>query len=119
MKRLIIIFIANLLIAGVAIPKKNNGADNPDEDASNKTIVLKGTVLDNDTKEELVCAKVYVEGTQFSTCTDVNGNYEISGLIPGEYNIKVAYISYKEKVLSNVKLKQSNTEILNIELETL
>lgn len=119
MKRLLFILITGLLFAGFLSSEASTGNESLDGDARHETIILKGTVVDVDTKEELVCAKVFVEGTEVSACTDINGNFEIAGLNPGENSIKVEYISYKEKILSNVKLKYKKSETINIELETL
>jgi hypothetical protein len=42
--------------------------------AQNKGIIS-GIVIDNNTEEPLAFAKVFIEGTQFGTDTDLDGTY--------------------------------------------
>jgi len=60
---------------------------------------IKGVVKDKKTGETIVGANVIIQGTTIGTSTDLDGNYEISGLAPGTYNVLVSFVSYKKQIL--------------------
>lgn len=62
--------------------------------AQNKTS-LSGTVLDGQTKEVLLGANVYFTGTSIGAITDLNGDYIITGIPAGTYELSVSYIGYE------------------------
>lgn len=116
-KTIILSLISVFILLGASGTQAEGGKES--NKSVKSTATIKGKIIDASTSEELVCAKVYLEGTGISTCTDVNGEYEFNNLAPGNYDIKVEYISYKIKSLTNVKIKSGNGEALNIELESL
>lgn len=61
-------------------------------------IELKGRVLDADTKEPIVDANVYLDGTTLGTATDSDGQFLI--LVPNviHTNLVVSYISYEQAI---------------------
>jgi hypothetical protein len=81
---------------------------------------ITGTVKDQ--KESLPGAGIYLSGYQVSTVADINGNFKISNLKPGSYDIlvqMVGYLPYSKSVILSDKsvqveliLKESTT-ILN------
>lgn len=93
---LIFIFIANLSYA--------------------QTGVLKGKVIDRKTKETIIGATVSIVGTYYAVPTDVNGNYIINNIKPGEYSVKIVYLGYKEQLNNGIKISNGNTTTLNIQL---
>ncbi|MBW6459539.1 MAG: carboxypeptidase-like regulatory domain-containing protein [Bacteroidales bacterium] len=77
---------------------------------------LQGKVTDFLTDEELAGVTVQIEGTSIKAYTDIEGNFRIEGVEPGNYNLTVSYISYKEMKLQDIlaaspvdiKLEQKN-----------
>ncbi|GJM34589.1 MAG: collagen-binding protein [Saprospiraceae bacterium] len=57
---------------------------------------LKGKVSNAINNEPIAFANILVVGTDFGTTTDLDGNYEILGLIPGTYDIRASYIGFNE-----------------------
>jgi outer membrane receptor protein involved in Fe transport len=78
---------------------------------------LKGVVSDKITKETLVGATVLIQGTTTGSTTDLDGNFLITGLTPGNYNIVVSYISYKTQIIEKVSVVKDVMLELNVELE--
>jgi len=78
---------------------------------------IKGVVSDKITKETLVGATVLIQGTTTGSTTDLDGNYSITSLAPGNYNLVVSYISYKTQIIEKVKVVKDAMIDLNIELE--
>lgn len=77
--------------------------------------ILRGSVIDKKTGEPIIGATITVAGTNIGAITDYDGNYEINVPDGEEYEIEVRYVSYKNLVLENVKVKGETVN--NIELE--
>lgn len=84
-----------------------------------QTGVLKGKVIDRKTKEAVIGATVSIVGTYYAVPTDINGNYTINNIKPGEYSVKIVYLGYKEQLNNGVKISNGNTTTLNIQLTEL
>jgi hypothetical protein len=63
---------------------------------SAQTGIIKGTITDALTNEPIGFANVLVLGTDFGTTTDIDGNYEITGLEPNLYEVRASFIGYDE-----------------------
>jgi hypothetical protein len=82
-----------------------------------QTGYIKGVVKESGTGETLPGANVIIEGTTIGSSTDFDGEFIIKGLNPGTYNLKASFISYNEKIISNVEVKGGSETIVIIELE--
>ena len=67
------------------------------------TMSINGVIADVDTDETLAGVMVSIEGTDYKTLTDLDGNFSFDGLEAGDYDLKLTYISYKEVKVENVK----------------
>ncbi len=77
---------------------------------------IKGLVTDTKTKEALVGATIMLEGTTIGTITDFDGNYLISNIPPGTYNVRCSFISYEMQSRSAVKIDANQELTFNFEL---
>jgi len=81
---------------------------------------LKGVLKDAKTKEGLPFVSIVVEqgGIQKGgTTTDIEGNYEITPLTPGEYTLKAVFVGYKNIEANKIQIQPSKTTFLNLEME--
>ena len=78
---------------------------------------IKGVVSDKLTKETLVGATVLIQGTTTGSTTDLDGNFLITSLAPGNYNLVVSYISYKTQIIEKVRVEKDVIVEVNIDLE--
>ena len=72
--------------------------------------VLTGTITDASTKEPLPFVNVIVEqnGQQMGGAqTDMDGNYQIKPLAPGDYDIRASFVGYKTVLKTGVKVNAS------------
>ncbi len=76
---------------------------------------LKGQIMNENTKEPLSGAYVHFDGIKGGSITDAFGHYQISGVSPGSYKVKVKYIGYKEYE-QHIELSTGQTLTLNIPL---
>lgn len=87
--------------------------------AQNATQTIKGQVTDKQSKEILIGATVVIIGseTKFISATDAQGNFKISEVPAGRYDLKVNYVGYKEIIIPNVQVTIGKEVSLDIELE--
>jgi len=73
--------------------------------------------------EPLIFAHVQLQDTNVSTQTNFHGNFELSNLKPGDYNLVIRYPGYEPRIIP-VSLKESgriaiheglNTKKLNLQ----
>lgn len=109
MKKLAIIFLLALTVLAVNAKEK----DKKTVDAENAaTLVLSGTVADQNSGESLVGVEVKLEGTDLKTYTDFDGKFTFKNVKPGEYKLVTNYISYqKQTEVLEVNSKQNDLEI--------
>ncbi len=78
---------------------------------------ITGNVTDASTGDPLIGATVVLEGTSIGAVTDIYGDYKISNIPQGVYNVKFRYIGYKEIVNQAVELTAGETHTLKVSME--
>lgn len=79
---------------------------------------LKGKITDKASGETLIGATVVLLGTYNGTTADLNGNYEIKDIKPGDYSVKFSFIGYADVVVNGVRIKKAQNTVLNAEMQT-
>lgn len=82
-----------------------------------ETGTIEGEILDRDTKQEIIGAKVEVLNTTLGAVSDVNGRFRLSGLPIGAYRLKITAPDYKTIVRSDVRVSSTQSAKLSIELK--
>ncbi len=82
-----------------------------------QTGVISGNVKDGTTKETLIGATIVLQGTTNGAITDFDGNFQISKVPYGVYNLVVSYISYDTQIV-RVELNEGTQTNVNIELKS-
>jgi len=77
---------------------------------------LTGKIIDVNTRETLPGATISIVGTYKGTAADIDGNYTISDIKPGDYSIKVNFIGYTEKIFNGIRIEKDQKKTLNVEL---
>ena len=67
--------------------------------------VIQGRVVDKPTGEPLPGVNVIVTGTYKGAATDMDGRFKITGLAPGDYNIKASMIGYTVQLQTGIKVR--------------
>ncbi|MBN2166372.1 MAG: carboxypeptidase-like regulatory domain-containing protein [Marinilabiliaceae bacterium] len=78
---------------------------------------LSGIITDAQTGETLVGVEVCIEGTDFKTYTNFDGEFVFEGLKPGSYKIQTNYVSYKSSDLKLVTVKSNEVHLLTVKLK--
>lgn len=77
---------------------------------------MKGKVTDLTNGEPLIGANIIIVGTSFGAATDINGEYSISNLNAGTYDVKASYIGYQAITQTGVRVSADLTSELNFQL---
>jgi outer membrane receptor protein involved in Fe transport len=87
-------------------------------------IVIYGTtgkiqgVVRDDKGGLLIDARVEIEGTQFRTGTDENGQYAILNVPVGTYSVKCSYVGFESQIQKDVKVSADITTEVNFTMST-
>jgi len=76
---------------------------------------IKGLVTDSLTADQLKGAEIILTGTNFSSVSNTDGEFNITGIPDGEYMLQSSYLGYKGKKYL-VNIKSEDTYVLNVEL---
>ncbi len=77
---------------------------------------IMGTVSDQDTGDPLPGANVFLEGTSLGAATTTDGTYIIRQVVPGNYNMIIRYIGYKEQKMP-ITIVSGRTLEINVGLK--
>ena len=83
-----------------------------------QTGIIKGRVTAAGNNTPIDFATVAVEGTTTGAQTDEKGEFIITDLKPGFYNIKISSIGYTPKSVFEIEVTNAKPAIVNIELES-
>lgn len=78
---------------------------------------ISGKITDANNGEGLIGVNIILKGTYFGTASDINGNYKIENIPPGNYTMEVSYISYKAMQFTGLKVEAGKTIQLDVKLE--
>ncbi|MCA1803056.1 MAG: TonB-dependent receptor [Rhodothermaceae bacterium] len=60
------------------------------------TGTITGTILDSSNNETLIGANIIIEGTSIGTATNLEGQFTLRNIQPGQYTLIITYIGYDE-----------------------
>ncbi len=88
-------------------------------EAQSLTQVIRGRVVDLDSKTPLIGVTLFIEGSQpiIGTITDEDGYFTFPEIAIGRYNIGISYVGYENKMIPNILTGAGKEVVLTIELE--
>ncbi|MGQ9798401.1 MAG: TonB-dependent receptor [Ignavibacterium sp.] len=75
-------------------------------------------VVTDDNGQPLVGCSVYIENLMLGDATDLNGNFIILNIPPGNYNVKAQMLGYKSQIVEGVKIQSGLTTTLDFKLSS-
>lgn len=81
-----------------------------------QTSILKGTIIDDATGKTMPGVDVSVSNTKFYASSDFDGNFIISDLPVGTYEVQFSTSSYRTKIISEVIVKANDATNLTVSL---
>jgi len=110
--------------AQIISSKENSGqialsSDKPGDDKgkNSESGTVKGTVLDAKTGEPIIGAMLVIEGTSQGTTTDLGGNFVLKVPAGEKVSIRVQYVGYINKVISDVTVKTGEEKNISVTIE--
>jgi len=81
-----------------------------------QTGIIKGRVYNSVNNEAIPFATVYIDSLSAGTVSDIEGNYQLSNLSPGTYNVVCSFIGFQEVKFYEVRVSPVKPTILDIPL---
>lgn len=78
---------------------------------------ITGQVKDIRSGETLPGANILIDGTLTGTITDFDGKFVLESLKPGNYDIKVSFISYDPLLFKGIRVEAGRNTILDVPLQ--
>ena len=78
---------------------------------------ISGTVIDKKTQQAIPFASARLVNTSLGSLTDTSGNFMITGIPVGTYNLEFSYIGYNSQTLFNINVTSGNEKNFSVELE--
>lgn len=79
---------------------------------------IAGKITDKSTGELLIGANVIIIGTTMGASADIDGNYFILNIPPGEYQVKASMIGYSSFTIQKVRVSVDQTTKIDFELKS-
>jgi outer membrane receptor protein involved in Fe transport len=79
-----------------------------------QTGVIRGTIKDVKSNEDIIGATVLIQGSTKGAATDVNGFFTFGKLAVGTYSLKISFVGYQPKIYENVKVEADQVTDLNL-----
>jgi hypothetical protein len=90
----------------------------PVEPAETLSQMLRGLVIDRDSRTTLPFATVIIVDSDpvIGTVTDADGNFTLEDLSPGRYAIKISYVGYEDAILPEIPVGTAKEAFVTVEL---
>lgn len=79
---------------------------------------ITGAVKNVDTKISIPLANIVIPGTTKGTTTDLDGNFIIENLEPGNYSLSISYIGYQKRIITDVIVRPGRNTQMDIEIKS-
>lgn len=78
---------------------------------------ISGQVVDKVSQEPLIGVNILLLNTTIGVASDVNGKFSLSNVPIGTYSLRVTYLGYEPRLLTDVVVQPSRPTVLQIELQ--
>jgi len=78
---------------------------------------ISGRITDQKSGDPLIGVNVFIEETSLGAATDIDGEYVILNIPPGEYSLRASYIGYAVHRIQNIRVSQEQTTRQNFTLK--
>lgn len=101
------------------VPLKANRIQSPEIEARpfrSQTGTIAGTVIDSASGESLPGVNIVLVGTQRGTSTNPEGEYELTGVEEGTYDVRASFVGYTPQTVEEVEVTTGETVTVNFSL---
>jgi hypothetical protein len=100
-----------LIIAFLILVSASAFAQNP------RSGIIKGKVVDKNTKQVIPGVSIILIGTQMGAMTDTTGVFIIRNVPEGDYSLAISFLGYVNKRIDDIRIIGTKTAYLEVEIE--
>ncbi|MFC0262887.1 TonB-dependent receptor [Fontibacter flavus] len=78
---------------------------------------IRGRIFNKANNEGIPFANIVLLGTEYGTVSDENGNYVITNLEPGLYNVRASFVGFRSKTSFEIQVTLARAVRLDFDLE--
>jgi hypothetical protein len=78
--------------------------------------IIKGRVTNKASNEAVPFASIVLQGSEKGASSDIDGYYELTGLMPGVYNLEVSFIGFEKQVVYEIEVTNARSATVNVQL---
>ena len=78
---------------------------------------IAGTVTDAASGETLIGVSIRIDGTTRGTTTDIDGNYVLLNLRPGNYTLVMTYVGFAVQRVTDIKVTSGQTATVDVRMQ--
>ena len=82
-------------------------------DSCASPVVVRGMVIDEENKEPMIGAAVFIDGTNKGIATDIDGQFALK--VPSDTSLVISYIGYKKQKVRVSSLLSSDNNVIMLE----
>jgi hypothetical protein len=97
--------------------KKDESLEKKGVEVIESTGSIKGKITDMKSGEPLIGVIIKLNNTKIGTTSDIQGNYRISNIPPGNYTILADYVGYERGEVSNIEIKEDSEKPVDFKLK--
>ncbi|MGE5496529.1 MAG: TonB-dependent receptor [Syntrophothermus sp.] len=79
--------------------------------------VIKGKVINQNTREVLTGANVRLSGTQLGAAADINGEFTINNIPAGSYSLECTFMGFETRVITDIQVRPERITFITAELK--
>ena len=77
---------------------------------------LSGKIVDQKSGDDIIGANIYIVDTKLGASTDIDGKFIIKRIPEGKYIVRVSFLGYETKSISDVEIKLNEITSLNVSI---
>ena len=81
-----------------------------------QTGTLRGTLVDEESGENLIGAYVRLVGTYGAAISEIDGSFKIENIKPGTYSVNISFMGYQQKVYNDIDIVAGMAKVLNVKM---
>ena len=82
-----------------------------------QTGTIKGRVFDASNNAPLPFSNIYIEGTDYGASSDYDGNFIITNLKPGIYQLTASSLGYEDRITEELQVLSGNSAFIEIPMK--
>jgi outer membrane receptor protein involved in Fe transport len=77
---------------------------------------IKGRITDKDDGSSLPGVNIIIKGTSFGTASDLDGNFELKNIRPGEYALEFSFLGYERVLMTGIRVTAGKATEITVAL---